>query len=88
MVLNMSNQNVPDGFYLQWAAYIPLTPADFERPGWQGLWLDIGKLGDDLFLRSPCHEREGLAEDNHRWTQQVLEVEWAVWPDRPGRSDD
>jgi hypothetical protein len=78
--------DVPAGIYLIGACCVRLTPADLQRPDRAGLFIDIGALGDELFLRSTIHEREGIPASNARWTYQEFALEVPVWEPGAGRA--
>jgi len=73
-----SSRGVTPGVYLTWGGYVPIDPERLRRQGFEGLFIDIGALGDEIFIRSGFHVREGMPPAQNRWTKSEFELDVPV----------
>lgn len=74
----------PAGLYLTWAGYLPLRPEHFAKAGYTS-YLDVGAMGDELFVREGFHEAEGMPPHETRWTSGTFTLQVPVFAEHPVR---
>jgi hypothetical protein len=75
----------PKGCYLLHAELIAIRKGALAVTDRQARQYDVGPHGDELFLRSTLHEREGPPRGEVRWTQGDFDMELMFWPGEPNR---